>query len=372
MMFRMLALLVAVLALAPSLRAQNALTTGFSYQGVLKADGVAATGLYDFRFRLYAGPIGGTSLAATLCADNTPVEDGLFRVELDFGSVYDGDRRFLEIQVRPAEAGDCASPVGFVTLAPRQELTVTPHAARALFANSATNSSTFAGLPPAAFATLEGNNVFTQTNVFAGNFTGVGCSTRLTGFDAFGVQQNEFPGDYTGMYVRATNQTSRPFYGFDAGGSLRWWMYLNGSDNTMRLANGPDLLAVNATGSVGLGTNIPLDRLDVRGNIRFGTSGDQLAVGAPSPVRMIAGRLASNGTALSGAGYTSTRIQVGYYRITFNQAFPVAPVVTATPVGGARLVYLLGVSTNIVDIITQNTAGTASDIDLCFTVVGQR
>ena len=50
--------------------------------------------------------------------------DGLFTVELDFGSdVFNGDARWLEIGVRPGDSSG-----SFTTLSPRQELTPTPYA----------------------------------------------------------------------------------------------------------------------------------------------------------------------------------------------------------------------------------------------------
>ena len=175
------------------------------------------------------------------------------------------------------------------------------------------------------------------------------------------------------MYIRAVNSTSKPFYGYDAGLTHRWWTYLNGSDDTWRLSNsGSDLLTVKGGGNLGVGTTDPLARLDVRGSIRLGASGEFFAPGSSDNSRIITGRVSGNGIALVGTGYTSQRIQAGYYRITYSTPFPSLPIATVTPLGGTRLVHVLGISTTVCDVITQNTSGAASDIDIMFTIVGPR
>ena len=97
---------------APPARADGALTD----QGQLRQAGTPFTGLADMQFRLYDARIGCTEIAA-IARDGVPVEDGLFKVELDFGAAaFDGGDRFLEIRVDGA------------TLDPRQKVTATPYA----------------------------------------------------------------------------------------------------------------------------------------------------------------------------------------------------------------------------------------------------
>jgi hypothetical protein len=101
------------------------LTTAFSYQGRLDESGAPANGSYDFRFRLYDASVGGSQVGPILY-HTTIVQDGLFTVGLDFGDVYDGERLWLQIDVRPTGSG------AYTPLSPRQELTATPHACYAL------------------------------------------------------------------------------------------------------------------------------------------------------------------------------------------------------------------------------------------------
>jgi hypothetical protein len=102
------------------------IATGFTYQGSLKANGsIAPDGDYDLRFTLYASDSGGSALAGPLSLAAQPVVDGAFTVALDFGAAFDGNPRFLQIEVRRSGDAD------FVLLQPRQAITATPYALRA-------------------------------------------------------------------------------------------------------------------------------------------------------------------------------------------------------------------------------------------------
>ena len=91
-----LAALAAVLVPAFAGRAQ---TTAFTYQGQLSSSNAPATGLYDFRFRLFDA---NTNLVAgPLTNSPAGVTNGFFIATLDFGSaVFDGSGRWLEVVTR--------------------------------------------------------------------------------------------------------------------------------------------------------------------------------------------------------------------------------------------------------------------------------
>jgi hypothetical protein len=95
----------------------------FTYQGILKHDGVAAYGTYDFEFRLYQFDTGGTPLGPANLRSAVIVSNGLFTVVLDFGGVFNADSRWLQIGVKTNASSD-----PYAILTPRQELTPTPHA----------------------------------------------------------------------------------------------------------------------------------------------------------------------------------------------------------------------------------------------------
>ena len=101
-----------------------AVTTGtaFTYQGQLNTNGIPANGSFDFQFKLFDAAGGGTQVGTTQNANAVAVSQGVFTTALDFGAVFDGQARWLEIAVRPAGGG------GYTLLAPRQPLTATPYA----------------------------------------------------------------------------------------------------------------------------------------------------------------------------------------------------------------------------------------------------
>jgi hypothetical protein len=99
--------------------------TVFTYQGFLKVSGNPANANYDFQFSLWTAASGGTQIGATLTLPSVPVQNGLFTVSLDFGNVWDGSDRYLQIAVRPAGSGS------YTTLSPRVKINPTPYAIRA-------------------------------------------------------------------------------------------------------------------------------------------------------------------------------------------------------------------------------------------------
>jgi len=99
------------------------LTTAFTYQGLLQDGGSPANGAYDLQFKLFDAASGGVQVGSTLTQNDVAVSNGLFTVQLDFGSVFDGNERYLETAVRPG-----SSTGSYTTLTPRQPLTAAPYA----------------------------------------------------------------------------------------------------------------------------------------------------------------------------------------------------------------------------------------------------
>ena len=118
--------------------AQTAVGTAFTYQGRLTDGGNPADGEYDFEFKLYDDV--STQVGSTVTINDKTVTDGLFTVQLDFGSgIFDGEARYLEVCVRPGDSnGD------FTPLSPWQALTAAPYALHALEAPW----SGLTGVPP--------------------------------------------------------------------------------------------------------------------------------------------------------------------------------------------------------------------------------
>jgi hypothetical protein len=103
------------------------LGSAITYQGRLDQDGAPATGNFDLLFRLYDQASNGTQIGPDQILLSTPVAEGLFTVQLDFGAAsYNGDARWLDIRVKPA--GDPT----YTVLTPRQPVTASPYALRAI------------------------------------------------------------------------------------------------------------------------------------------------------------------------------------------------------------------------------------------------
>ena len=99
---RTTAILLTVTIAAISAFAQS---TEFSYQGSLKDGAMPANANYDFEFALFDTLTAGSQIGATIPKNSVPVANGIFAVKLDFGSVFPGANRFLEIRVRQSGGG---------------------------------------------------------------------------------------------------------------------------------------------------------------------------------------------------------------------------------------------------------------------------
>ena len=127
---KLLCLSATALTLAARLVQAGSPGTAFTYQGRLFDGGVPANGLYDLQFTNYNAATGGNALGA-FNTNALPVTNGLFTVALDFGAVFDGTPRWLEISERTNGVGI------FATLAPRQYLAAAPYATYAASAGTA-------------------------------------------------------------------------------------------------------------------------------------------------------------------------------------------------------------------------------------------
>jgi hypothetical protein len=318
---RFLSILVS-LALAGAAAAQP---TALTYQGRLKNGGEPASGLHDFRFRLFDAVAGGTQLGSTQCLNNVTVADGLFTSLIDFGQQFASpDPRFLEIQVREDTGLGCGNGAGFVTLNPRQPLTAAPLASHA---NSAFALDAADGGPQSAVFVDSTGNV------------GIGTSTpsvplhiRTPGEPVF-VLQDTGPADQQSGYIGLWNgnPAETGWFGFGTPGSPHMTV-LNqrAGGNTSLAAGGAVGLTLIPSGRVGIGTTSPVSTLDVRGDIRLGTSGQLLAPGGEENLRMIRGLVLAHGTKGAGAGFTCSRTDTGLYLITFTTPFAQLPTVTVS------------------------------------------
>src|SRR5665213_2088465 len=150
--------------------------TAFTYQGRLNSSGSAASGNYDFRFRLDADPLGNTILA-TASTNAVPVTNGLFITTIDFGAGwFNGSNYWLEVDVRTNGAAS------YVGLTPLQPLLPTPYA---IMANSASNL--LGALPAVQLSGTLQNSSLPTSPVFSGAVTAnsfSGNGANVTGVNA--------------------------------------------------------------------------------------------------------------------------------------------------------------------------------------------
>ncbi len=145
--------------------------TAFTYQGSLSSAASAASGAYDFKFTLYDAASNGGQVGASLTNAAVAVVNGTFTVTMDFGNVFDGNARWLEIGVRTN-----GSPTDFTALAPRQPLTGAPHAIAAANLTGTLSASQLTGTLPsdALSGTYSGAVQFTNAvNSFSGSGKGL-------------------------------------------------------------------------------------------------------------------------------------------------------------------------------------------------------
>lgn len=181
---RMLILLIGMMVFSGFSIAVNQ-SSAFTYQGELKASGVAANGTYDFEFGLYMQSAGGSSVGS-VSVDDVVVSNGVFSVQLDYGHpVFMGDAFWLEIAVREGVSGGA-----YTTLSPRQEITATPYALSlvpgAIVDGNAggPNSAAITGINPSSSS---GRGLMGKSTSTSGNGQGVRGESESTNGQAIGV-----------------------------------------------------------------------------------------------------------------------------------------------------------------------------------------
>jgi hypothetical protein len=308
-------------------------TTAFTYQGRLTTGGNPASGSHDFQFMLFDAANGGAPVGNAVNASAIGVTNGVFTVPLDFGAaVFNGADRWLAIAVRPAGGG------AFTPLTPRQPITPTPYALTAL---SALTASSVPGVSGHALHAADGNP---QNAVFVNDAGNVGVGTISPGSQFHVVSR---PDEAAPPRLQSIgNNRFNAGWDFYHGGTGRGYVGVPDANagvapGELVLFGGPGVkaslwggqiraLTTDTAGNVGIGTDTPAARLDVRGDIRMGPSGAIRATGGEENLRIVRGVVNAEGAILEGAGFTVSRPRNGYFDIRFNSPFAGAPALTAT------------------------------------------
>ncbi|MFN0149645.1 MAG: hypothetical protein ACKVU1_02910 [bacterium] len=351
--------------------------------------GAPASGLHDFRFRLFDAASGGAQIGSLLCVDNVNVIEGVFTTPLDFGQQYATTApRHLEIEVRRDTGLTCATATGFIVLGPRQQLTATPIASHA---NSAFSLDAADGAPANAVFVDNGGKVGIGTTSPAALVHLKGTAPVLV------LQDTASPSNQAGyISFRSDTSTETGWLGYGTsgspqlsllnnrtGGDLRFYTGTGGNitltpgtggDINLTPGSGGDVNLVG--GNVGVGTSTPTAKLDVRGDIRLGSTGQYLATSGEENLRIIRGRVDTNGTKVGGSGFTVVKTATGRYTVTFTQAFTEIPTVTATTVWGTNLSDIIAMeqitTTTVLFAVINDVVGGLIDTGFHFTAIGPR
>ncbi len=310
----------------------------FTYQGVLKQNGQPVNGTLSMSFKLFTALTGGAQVGSTI-TQTVNVQNGLFTVPLDFGTVWDGSDRYLEISV------------GSTVLSPRVKINPAPYASTAFFAQrpwQTIGTTIFynggrVGIgtnTPAALLSLDnsvGNKISLWGQAPAAHY-GLGVQPGL-----LQIYTDQFSSDIAFGYGSSTNftewvrikgngnvgiGTSNPsaklhivngHLRVDNGEIQSWgWLTLhpdvdNTGDDVVRFVNsaGNETMRVDDDGNVGINTMNPWYRLHVEGDGYFtgrlmvGDDGNagQLYVSSSGPYTIYAvnqGTGSSGGIAIAG------------------------------------------------------------------------
>lgn len=231
--------------------------TGFTYQGALKKNGVGVTGTADVTFTLWDEDDLGVQTGGSHAISNVQVANGLFTVQVNTGnqfgaSAFNGQARWLEVAVRsPAGSG------AFATLTPRQAVSATPYAIKAISPDGHSLDAADGDPTDVVFVSNTGTvgvnslNPAATMHVQAKTATGFRVDSITTGFTDIAV--HGVGADVGGMF-----ESSDPFGRAVHGRSLN---------------AGPNARAgyfeghVYAQGNVGIGAINPVSALDVRGHL---------------------------------------------------------------------------------------------------------
>jgi sulfatase modifying factor 1 len=192
--------LLCLLLLAFAITA-SAQSTAFTYQGHMMDAGASANGNYDIQFTLKNALTAGATVGTPQAVTPVAAVNGIFTVTLDFGSTpFDGSDRWVELGVRPAGSID-----PYTVLAPRQRLTATPYAVRALSATSFTGNISPAQIPSGTItAAMIANNT-------------VGGTQLAPGLALGGTTTGTFSGPLTGNVTGNVSGSAASFTGSLAG-----------------------------------------------------------------------------------------------------------------------------------------------------------
>jgi hypothetical protein len=352
---------IASLFLAAAASAQS---TAFTFQALLKDGAEPASGLHDFRFALFDAASGGAQVGAVQCVDNILLSDGIVTATVDFGQQYaTTSPRFLQVEVRADTGLTCANLAGFIILGQRQTITAAPVASHARSAGTAFSLSAPDGSPANAVFVDNSGNVGIGT-------TAPAMPLHIRADDPILILQDFGATSTQSGYLTFWNSSNveTAWMGYGSPGSPHF--------SVVNARSGGHIALLPFSGNVGIGTSAPLAKLDVRGDIRLGTSGQLRATAGVEKLRIIRGQVFSNGAIGQGTGFTAARLGTGKYRVTFSTPFsddPTGVAMVATVTGEATKFVQRGPAFDTASFlfeVIQRSDGSYADGSFYFIIMG--
>lgn len=204
-----LVLITLVLSFIFTTVSANAQTSSFVYQGKLQDGGTPANGTYQFQFKLYDVESGGSQIGLTLSDVAATVTNGIFSVQLNFGSgAFNSQNfRYLEIGVRLNGSGQA-----YTTLTPRQQITSTPYAIRALSAQyadtaeTANDSANLGGIPASQYVVTTDSRMSDERNPLPGSANYIQNASSQQSNSNFNISGEGKAFKVTGVFLNATSE----------------------------------------------------------------------------------------------------------------------------------------------------------------------
>ncbi|HZW09463.1 MAG TPA: hypothetical protein VFF69_06125, partial [Phycisphaerales bacterium] len=251
---------------------------------------------------------------------------------------------------------DCGNLAGFTRLGPRHPIATTP---RASHAGSAFSLAASDGSPLAA------------VDVDADGDVGIGTSAPTTRLDVRGGPISvENLGDQADLLWLNTERN---------------WVFRQqgvGPGAALKLQNiggGGKNFIFDTDGLVGIGTSLPLAKLDVRGDVRLGPTGALFAAAGDENLRIIRGDVymgpdCDDPFTTFGSGYTIEAISCDDFRITFQSPFLGIPTVLASSGPGLHSHYVTCSDASASSVIIRifNTEGDNVRWSFSFMALGLR
>ncbi len=189
------------------------LPAGFTYQGLIKKNGGPFSGNCDMQFGLWDSYTGGTVLQ-TVAAIPSPVSvtNGLFTTYVDSGNIFQGDMRYLQIDVRCPNGGGITE-----TLSARQPLYATPYAL-GLLPGAIISGTAFDELIVKNYL-ADGNGITGRADQGSDGWgvLGYGSGRGVYGFSANGYGLYGQATNGTGIYGTTNKPTGAAIYGHHTG-----------------------------------------------------------------------------------------------------------------------------------------------------------